>query len=54
MTSALTLPAVLTQNERVHIDGMVARVDIVTVPQPGPVRLQATGKPDTLKGLYIR
>jgi hypothetical protein len=39
---------------RVRIDGMVAQVDIVTVPQPGPIRLQATGKPDTLKELQIR
>ncbi len=39
---------------RVHVDGMVAQIDIVTVPQPGPVRLQATGKTDTLKELQIR
>lgn len=39
---------------RVQIDGMVAQVEIVTVPEPGPVRLQATGKPDTLKELQIR
>lgn len=38
---------------RVHIDGIVAHVEIITVPQPGPVRLQATGKPDTLKELQI-
>jgi hypothetical protein len=39
---------------RVHIDGMVARVELVTLPQPGPVRLQATGKPDTMKELQVR
>jgi hypothetical protein len=39
---------------RVRIDGMVAQVEIITVPQPGPVRLQATGKTDTLKELQIR
>lgn len=40
--------------QRVHIDGMVAYVEIITVAQPGPVRLQATGKPDTLKELQVR
>ncbi len=39
---------------RVHIDGMVAKVEIVTLPQPGPVRLQANGKPETMKELQIR
>jgi Putative auto-transporter adhesin, head GIN domain len=39
---------------RVHIDGMVAKVEIVTLPQPGPVRLQASGKPETMKELQIR
>jgi len=39
---------------RVHIDGIVARVELVTVPTPGPVRLQATGKPEVLKELEVR
>lgn len=39
---------------RVHVDGMVAQIDIITVPQPGPIRLQASGKTDTLKELQIR
>ncbi len=39
---------------RVLIDGMVAQVEIITLPQPGPVRLQANGKPDTMKELQIR
>ncbi len=39
---------------RVHIDGMVAQVELITVPQSGPIRLQASGKADTLKELQIR
>jgi hypothetical protein len=39
---------------RVHIDGMVAQVEIVTAPQPGPVRLQANGKAETMKELQVR
>jgi hypothetical protein len=39
---------------RVHIDGIVAKVEIVPVAQPGPVRLQANGKPDTMKELQVR
>jgi hypothetical protein len=33
---------------------MVAHVELITVAQPGPVRLQATGKPDVLKELQVR
>lgn len=39
---------------RVHIDGIVARVELVTVSTPGPVRLQANGKPEVLKELEVR
>ena len=39
---------------RVRIDGMVAQVEIITLPQPGPIRLQASGKPETMKELQIR
>lgn len=39
---------------RVRIDGMVAHVEIVTLPQPGTVRLQANGKPETMKELQVR
>ncbi len=39
---------------RVHIDGMVAQIELITVPEPGPVRLQANGKPETMKELQIR
>lgn len=38
---------------RVHIDDLVAQVEIVAIPQ-GPVRVQATGNPDTLKELRVR
>lgn len=37
---------------RVHIDDVVAMIEIVPIPQ-GPVRIQANGKPDTLKELQI-
>lgn len=39
---------------RVRIDGMVAQVEIITSPQPGPVRLQANGKAETMKELQVR
>jgi hypothetical protein len=39
---------------RVRIDGMVARIDIITAPGPGPIRLQASGKTDTMKELQVR
>jgi len=39
--------------QRVHIDGLVAQVEIVTAPQ-GPVRVQASGTPETLKEFHVR
>lgn len=39
---------------RVRLDDLVAQVELVTVPQPGPVRVQASGKPDTMKELHVR
>lgn len=39
---------------RVRIDDLVAQVELITVPQPGPVRVQATGQPDTMKEFHIR
>lgn len=39
---------------RVRMDDVVARVDLITMPGPGPVRLQAMGKPETLKELQVR
>lgn len=39
---------------RVRIDTLVADVELITVPQPGPVRVQATGKPDTMKEFHVR
>ncbi|MCE9523013.1 MAG: DUF2807 domain-containing protein [Alphaproteobacteria bacterium] len=38
---------------RVHIDKMVAQVELVTIPQ-GPVRVQASGLPDTMKEFHVR
>lgn len=38
---------------RVHIDKMVAQVELVTAPQ-GPIRVQANGAPDTMKELQVR
>ncbi len=38
---------------RVHIDKMVAQIELVTAPQ-GPVRVQANGTPDTMKELQVR
>lgn len=38
---------------RVHIDSLVAQVEIVTIPQ-GPIRVQASGNPDTLKEFHVR
>ena len=38
---------------RVHIDMMVAQVELVTAPQ-GPIRVQANGTPDTMKELQVR
>ena len=39
---------------RVRIDELVAQLDLVTVAQPGPVRVQASGKPDTMKEFHVR
>jgi hypothetical protein len=39
---------------RVRIDNLVAQVELITVPQPGPVRVQASGKPETMKEFHIR
>ena len=38
---------------RVQLDNLVAQVEIVTIPQ-GPVRVQASGNPDTLKEFHVR
>jgi hypothetical protein len=39
---------------RVRIDEVVAQVELVTTPQPGPVRVQASGKPETMKEFHVR
>lgn len=39
---------------RVRLDDLVAQVEIVTVPQTGPVRVQASGTPETMKELHVR
>ncbi len=39
---------------RIRMDDIVARVELITVPGPGPVRLQAQGKPETMKELQVR
>jgi hypothetical protein len=39
---------------RVRLDDLVAQVEIVTVPQAGPVRVQASGTPDTMKEFHVR
>ena len=39
---------------RVRIDALVADLELITVPQAGPVRVQASGKVDTLKELSVR
>lgn len=39
---------------RVHIDKLTAQVELVTVPEPGPVRVQANGKPETMKEFHVR
>lgn len=39
---------------RVRLDDLVAHVELVTVPQPGPVRVQASGRPDTMKEFHVR
>ncbi len=39
---------------RIRIDTLVADVELITVPQPGPVRVQASGKPDTMKEFHVR
>lgn len=39
---------------RVRLDDLVAQVELVTVPQPGPVRVQASGVPDTMKEFHVR
>lgn len=39
---------------RVRLDDLVAQVELVTVPQPGPVRVQASGAPDTMKEFHVR
>lgn len=41
------------QVKRVHLDDVVASVEIVTAPQPGPVRVQVNGKPDYLKEVRV-
>jgi hypothetical protein len=41
------------QVRRVHLDDVVATVEIVTVPQAGPVRVQVNGKPDYLKEVRV-
>jgi hypothetical protein len=41
------------QAKRVHLDKIVAQVELVVVPQ-GPMRVQAWGKPDTMKQLQLR
>jgi hypothetical protein len=41
------------QARRVHIDDLVARVEIVTAPQ-GPIRVQANGKQESLKEFQVR
>ena len=38
---------------RVHVDGLVGQVELVTVPQ-GPVRVQASGTVDTMKEFHVR
>ncbi len=39
---------------RVRLDDLVAQVELITVPQPGPVRVQASGNPDTMKEFHVR
>ena len=39
---------------RVHIDKLTAQVELVTVAQPGPIRVQASGKPETMKEFHVR
>jgi hypothetical protein len=39
---------------RVRLDDLVAHVELVTVPQAGPVRVQASGKPETMKEFHLR
>ena len=39
--------------KRVHTDKIVAQMELVTIPS-GPIRVQATGAPDTLKELQVR
>lgn len=41
------------QARRVHLDKVVAQVELVVAP-PGPMRVQAWGKPDTMKQLQVR
>lgn len=41
------------QVRRVHLDDLIAVVEVVTVAQPGPVRVQINGKPDFLKEIRI-
>lgn len=41
------------QVHRVHLDGVVANVEVVTVPQAGPVRVQISGKADYLKEVRL-
>jgi Putative auto-transporter adhesin, head GIN domain len=49
-----TGPVDQTFNVRnVHIDGLVAQVDLVAIPQ-GPVRVQATGPVKLLKDFHVR
>lgn len=39
---------------RVRLDDLVAQVELVTVPQAGPVRVQASGTPETMKEFHLR
>jgi hypothetical protein len=41
------------QVKRVHLDDIIATVEIVAVAQPGPVRVQINGKPDYLKEVRV-
>jgi hypothetical protein len=39
---------------RVRLNDLVANVELITTPQAGPVRVQASGKPETMKEFHIR
>ena len=38
----------------VSIDKLVAQLDVITVAQPGPIRIQASGTPDMMKDFRVR